>query len=309
MKFYNALHKLIKTSLLSLVFVFVYHTTTVAQEFNCQVVVDAQQTGQLQLTIFDNLEKAINEFVNQNKWTNESYKDHQKLNCSMFILITSYDSDNFTGSLQFQSSRPVFGSDYATPILNVNDKDFSFRYTEFQPLNFNPASFETNLMSVIAYYLNTSLGMDADTFEPLSGTYYYEQAQQIANAAQSANASGWGGRGGGRGDFNRFNLNRDLLAQNFSPFREALYAYHREGLDVMHEDVEVAKENIIAALNSMYQVHKTRPNSALTMSFFDAKAGEIQLILKDGPKKDITEIKEALYKMAPVHNRLWKEIK
>lgn len=307
MKLYNVLNKIISHSFLFLA-IFLMSKAAFAQEFNCQVAIDAKQTGQLQLSIFDNLEKAVNEFVNQKKWTDKQYKDHQRLNCSMFILITSYDSDNFTGSLQFQSSRPVFGSDYSTPILNVNDKNFSFRYTEFQPLNFNPAGFETNLMSVIAYYLNTSLGMDADTFEPFGGTSYYEQAQQIASAAQSANASGWGGRGG-RGDFNRFNLNRDLLSQNLSDFREALYSYHREGLDVMSDDLNQAKDNIIASLYSINQVHKTQPNSALIRTFFDAKAGEIQMILKDGPKKDIAEIKEALYKMAPVHNRLWKEIR
>ncbi|GGE15795.1 type IX secretion system protein PorD [Psychroflexus salis] len=298
-----------KNTLLFLIFVFCFTKTSLnAQEFDCQVVVDAQQTGKLQLTIFDNLEKAIQEFVNQKKWTDKRFEDHQKLRCSMFILITSYDSDFFTGSIQFQSSRPVFGSDHSTPILNVNDRSFSFRYTEFQPLNFNPNSFETNLMSVIAYYLNTSLGLDADTFEPFGGTAYFEQAQQIANAAQSANASGWGGRGGS-GDFNRFNLNRDLLAQNFSRFREALYVYHREGLDIMYEDVDAGKDKIIEAIQLIEEVNKTRPNSALIRSFFDAKAGEIQMILKDGPKRDITRIKESLYKMAPVHNRLWKEIK
>ena len=163
-------------------------------------------------------------------------------------------------------------------------------------------------MSVIAYYLNTSLGLDADTFEPFGGTAYFEQAQQIANAAQSVNASGWGGRGGS-GDFNRFNLNRDLLAQNFSRFREALYVYHREALDIMYEDVESGKDKIIEAIQLIEEVNKTRPNSALIRSFFDAKAGEIQMILKDGPKRDITSIKESLYKMSPVHNRLWKEIK
>lgn len=285
-----------------------FQVSVSAQEFNCQITLDAQQTGQLQLPIFNNLEKAIQEFVNQNKWTNESYKDFQKLTCSMFILITSYEGDSFTGSIQFQSSRPVFGADYATPILNVNDRSFSFRYTEFQPLNFNPNSFETNLMSVIAYYLYTSLGLDADTFSLFGGTSYYEQAQEIANAAQSVNASGWGGRGSGT-EFNRFNINRDLLAQNFSPLREAFYVYHREGLDVMHEDPEAGKDKVIEALGLIENVNKTRPNAAIVRTFFDAKAGEIQLILKDGPTRDLASIKEALYKMAPVHNRLWKEIR
>ncbi len=279
-----------------------------AQEFNCQVVVDAKQTGKLQLSIFDNLQKALNELVNQQRWTDKSIKDHQKLDCSIFILITSYESDFFTGSIQFQSSRPVFGTDMSTPILNVNDRSFNFTYTEFQPLNFNPNSFETNVMSVIAFYLYTALGMDADTFTLEGGTSFYEQAQQVATAAQSANASGWGGRGSS-GDFNRFNINRDLLSPNFSEFREALYVYHRLGLDVMQKDLEEGKQKIVEAIQLIDANNNKRPNSSLVRTFFDAKANEIQLILNGGPKVDVATVKESLYKMAPVHNRIWKEIK
>jgi len=279
-----------------------------AQEFNCQVKVDAKQTGKLQLSIFDNLEKALNELVNQQRWTDKSIKEHQKIDCSIFILITSYESDFFTGSIQFQSSRPVFGTDMSTPILNINDRSFNFTYTEFQPLNFNPNTFETNVMSVVAFYLYTALGMDADTFTLEGGTAFYEQAQQVASSAQSANASGWGGRGSS-GDFNRFNINRDLLSPNFSEFREALYVYHRLGLDVMHNDLEEGKQKIVEAIQLIEANNSRRPNSSLVRTFFDSKANEIQLILNGGPKVDVASVKESLYKMAPVHNRIWKEIK
>ncbi len=280
-----------------------------AQEFICQVKVDAVQTGKLQLSIFDNLEKALDEFVNKNSWTGKQrLEDHQKISCSMFINIRSYDNDFFEASFQFQSSRPVFGSEIATPILNINDRSFNFNYTEFQPLNFNPNTFETNLISVVSFYLLTTLGMDADTFEEFGGTEYYQQAQQVASAAQSANASGWDSRGGS-GEFNRFNFIRDLISQNFSQFREAMYVYHRHGLDVMHEDVEMGKEGIIQALDLLKENNQVRPNSLLLRSFFDAKANEVQLILNGGPKVDVAAIKESLYKMAPGQNRVWKEIK
>lgn len=280
-----------------------------AQEFECQVKVDAVQTGKLQLSIFDNLEQSLTEFVNQNSWTNNrNLKDHQKIKCSMFVNITSYEDNFFEASIQFQSSRPVFGSDISTPILNINDRSFNFNYTEFQPLNFNPNTFETNLISVVSFYLLTSLGMDADSFEKFGGTEYYQQAQQVASAGQSANASGWSSSGGS-GDFNRFNLIRDLISQNFSQFREALYVYHREGLDQMHEDVELGKENIIRALDLLKENNQVRPNSLLVRSFFDAKANEVQLILNGGPEADVAAIKESLYKMAPGQNRVWKEIK
>lgn len=278
------------------------------QEFTCQVKIDAKQTGKLQLSIFDNLEKALNELINQQRWTDKSINDHQKLDCSIFILVTSYESDFFTGSIQFQSSRPVFGTDMSTPILNINDRSFNFTYTEFQPLNFNPNTFETNVMSVVAFYLYTALGMDADTFTLEGGTNFYEQAQQVATSAQSANASGWGGRGSS-GDFNRFNINRDLLSPNFSEFREALYMYHRLGLDIMQADLEEGKKKIVESIQLIEANNNRRPNSSLVRTFFDSKANEIQLILNGGPKVDVASVKESLYKMAPVHNRIWKEIK
>ena len=292
------------------IFIFVFGLLKLnAQEFQCQVKVDAVQTGKLQLSIFDNLEKSLTEFINQNSWTNQrKLDDHQRISCSMFINIRSYDNDFFEASIQFQSSRPVFGSDISTPILNINDRNFNFNYTEFQPLNFNPNTFETNLISVVSFYLLTTLGMDADSFEEFGGTEYYQQAQQVASAAQSANASGWASRGGS-GDFNRFNLIRDLISQNFSQFREALYVYHREGLDQMHEDVELGKEKIIEAINLLEENNQVRPNSLLVRSFFDAKANEVQMIFNGGPKVDVATIKESLYRMAPGQNRIWKEIK
>lgn len=276
-----------------------------AQEFNATVTIDARQTGQTRLRIFNILKQNLEEFINQTAFTNESFTDLQKIECSFFLTINNYDSDNFSGSIQIQANRPVFGSTTKTPILNVRDQDFDFRYTESQPLIYDINNYQSNLTSVVTFYLLTILGLDGDSFEKNGGTTYHELARQIVSAAQSNAGAGWQQSGIG---FSRFNLNNDLLSQNFDDFRTVFYEYHMQGLDMMHNDVAVAKQNIINSIEGLKAINDQRPNSILLRTFFDTKAGEIQQILSDGPKMDIAQTKEYLYRIAPVHNNKWRKI-
>ena len=162
-----------------------------AQELNCNLVVNAQQTGNENVQVFKTLEKQLNEFVNNTRWTNRKYENQERIDCSMVIIIRSYSSDAFQASIQVQSARPVFNSSYSTSVYNFNDKDFNFNYLEYQNLNFNSSQYESNLISVIAFHVYMILGMDADTFERNGGQKYYEQARDIANYSQRGNLKGW----------------------------------------------------------------------------------------------------------------------
>lgn len=277
-----------------------------AQEFNAKVTIDARQTGNTQLRIFNILEESIEDFINQTAFTNASYSDIQKIECSFFITLNSYESDRFQGNIQIQASRPVFGSSISTPIINIRDEDFNFSYTENQPLIYDVNNFQSNLTSVVSFYLLTVLGLEADSFSPNGGTGFFETARQIVNAAQPNSGRGWQAVGVG---FSRFNLNNDLLSQNFDQFRRAFYNYHLKGLDLMHKDTKTAKINIIKSIETLKSVNDARPNSVLLRLFFDTKAGEIQQILNGGPKMDIAKTKEQLFKIAPVHNKKWRRIK
>jgi len=277
-----------------------------SQEFNSTVTIDARQTGQTRLRIFDILEKSLQEFINQTAFTNENFSELQKIECSFFITINNFDSDRFQANIQVQASRPVFGSSISTPILNVRDEDFSFSYTESQPLIYDVNNFQSNLTSVVSFYLLTILGLEADSLSQSGGNSYHQTARQIVNAAQSRAGAGWQASGVG---FSRFNLNNDILSQNFDQFRQAFYMYHRQGLDMMHDDVNLAKDNIIESIALLKSVNDARPNSVLLRLFFDTKAGEIQQILNGGPKLDIAQTKEYLYRIAPVHNNKWRRIK
>ncbi len=288
-----------------LLFLFLVAELSFAQEFNATVTVDARQTGQTRLRIFNILKQNLEDFINQTAFTNEKFSELQKIECSFFLTINSYDSDNFSGSIQVQANRPVFGSTIKTPILNIRDQDFNFRYTESQPLIYDINNYQSNLTSVVTFYLLTILGLDGDSFEKNGGTTYHELARQIVSAAQSNAGAGWQQAGIG---YSRFNLNNDLLSQNFDRFRTVFYEYHINGLDLMHKDVTKAKQNIIKSIEGLKAVNDQRPNSVLLRTFFDTKAGEIQQILSDGPKMDIAQTKEYLYRIAPVHNNKWRKI-
>ena len=215
-------------------------------------------------------------------------------------------SNNFSASIQVQSTRPVFNSTYSTPVFNFNDNDFSFRYTEFENLIFNPATFESNLVSMLSFYSYIILGLDADTYKINGGRDWLDLAQQIQTVAQQSGYRGWSQTDGNQ---NRFFLINDILSGTFQPYRDALYAYHRQGLDIMTEDLKVAKENIIGAVEILSSIYSSRPNAFLTRIFFDAKADEIVSILSGGPNMDIRNFVDKLNRISPINSSKWATIR
>lgn len=277
-----------------------------AQQLNCEIIVNAEQTGQANLSVFKTLERALNEFVNQTTWTEQKFQPHERINCSMFITITSFEGESFNGTIQVQSSRPVYGTSLISPVFNFNDEQFSFSYREYQPLNYSQNTYTSNLVSVISFYIYTILGLDADTFAPDGGTTYFEEANRIVTTAQQGNSQGWKGSDGQR---SRFRLNADLLANTYGEYRTALYEYHRLGLDVMHEDILAGKSAIAGSLAKLKTMNSRRNNSLLLRIFFDSKADEITSIYSGGPAyQGSTELKETLNSIAPRYARNWRNI-
>lgn len=277
-----------------------------AQELNCTVTVNADQIKAENNQVFITLQNALNEFVNRTSWTGASFKPNEKIDCSMFITVNSYTGGSFSASIQVQSARPVFNSTYATPVLNVNDKAFDFNYIEFENLTFNPNSFESNLVSVLAFYSYMIIGMDADTFAPQGGDQYLSAAQDFANVAMQSGSKGWGQQDGNQ---SRYFLINDMLSQTFAPFRQAMYEYHFEGLDAMSNDQKTAKEKIKKALVTLAEVHAVRPNSYLSRVFFDAKTDEIVSIYSGGPTIPVADLVENLNRLSPLNVSKWGRIR
>jgi hypothetical protein len=276
-----------------------------SQELNCTVTVDTERLPNANQQVFKTLQTALSEFINQTQWTGQIFKQNEKINCSMYITLSSYESDKYTATIQVQSSRLVYNSSYSTPVLNYNDKDFSFSYTEYQPLVFNAAEFESNLVSVISFYSFMIIGMDADTFIPLGGNTFLETAQNIANVAQQSGYKGWSPS---EGINSRFFMVNDLLASVFNDLRQSSFLYH-SGLDIMTQDLKAAKEKIKGALLNIGKLNSVKPNAFVTRIFFDAKSDEIVSIFSGGPSITITDLVESLNKTSPLNASIWANIK
>jgi hypothetical protein len=277
-----------------------------AQELNCTVKINADKIGGTNTQVFKTLEKSLSDFVNKTSWTTQPYKNNERINCSMFITVSEYNNAQFTATIQVQSSRTAYNSTYSSPVFNYNDKDFSFDYVEFQNLRYNPSSFDSNLISVIAFYSYMIIAMDADTFAPNGGKDVYALAQEVVNVAQAGGYKGWSQSDGNQ---NRYFLVNDLFSETYAPYREAMYMYHMKGMDNMQKDLKLAKENIKSAVVKLSELHQIRPNAFLTRVFFDAKSDELVSVFSGGPKIPIADLVENLNRISPLNSTKWTQIK
>jgi hypothetical protein len=276
-----------------------------AQQLNCTVTVSSERLPTPNLQVYKTLQSSLSEFVNKTDWTGEVLKQNERINCSMFIMLTSHSSDQFSATIQIQSSRLIYNSTYSSPVFNFNDKDFNFRYTEFEPLLFNPSTYESNLISVISFYCYMILGIDADTFVQGSGNSYFETALNIANIAQQGGSKGWMQADGLQ---NRYFLINDMMSPAYSELRQTIFGYH-SGLDIMNQDLKLAKEKIKSSLLQIAKVNSAKPNAFLTRIFFDAKSDEIVSVFSGGPSIPVNDLTDVLNRVSPLNASKWTQIK
>ncbi len=272
------------------------------------VQVNTQNIAQPDQSVFSTLENALQEFINSTRWTDRDYQDHERIDGSLIFVVNSFDGNRFQGNFQISASRPVYNSTYSTTIFNYKDNDISFEYIENEPLFYNKNQFESNLSSLVTFYLYTILGIDADTFEFKGGQSYYEEAQDIVNLAQTSRNIGWNASDG-NGRISRFRLNSDLLLDTFKEYREVMYEYHIKGMDQFALNPKEVKQQLQDIILKFEAMNQRRPNSLLQRTFFDAKADEIMDIYTSGPTVNIARFKESLQKLAPNQNVKWRRIK
>ena len=277
-----------------------------SQELSAQVVVNSDLVNQTNQQIFKTLERSLNEFINTQVWTDQALLNQEKISCSFVFNLSAYSNDQFEATLQVQSERPVYQTNYDTPVLNFLDKDIIFSYQEFQPLFYNESSFESNLISLVSFYAFVIIGLDADTFIQNGGNKYFEMARQVVNLSQTTSRKGWKPGDGLR---NRFWLIDSLRSNTFKEYRQTLYDYHRLGLDQMTRDPVTGKTALMRAIQGLEPLFQRRPNAFLIQLFFDAKVEEIVNLFKEGPKIDFKKTENILKKIAPFFAGRWKQIK
>ncbi|MDQ3100189.1 MAG: DUF4835 family protein [Bacteroidota bacterium] len=270
-----------------------------AQEFNCQVSVIAPQVSNAEPRIFKSLEIAIKEFYQNRRFSNLNYAPGERVDINLLLTINSVPTpDRFEGSLQVIYARPVFGSDYNSPILDMVDNNIQFNFLENTQIEFSPERHLNNLSSLLGFYAYFVLGIDADSFAPLGGTDFYNLAQQVVNNAQNAQETGWKAYEDQR---NRYWLMDNQVQAVFRPFREMLYSYHREGMDTMTEDVLASRKVISSGIEKLKTVHQAKPASYNLQVFFNAKHLEIVDIFKAADPQEKTKLFNTLQIIDPGH--------
>lgn len=251
-----------------------------SQELNCNVVINADQIQSSDRAVFEDMEEAIEQFLNTRRWTNDNFNPEERIKCELSITIDKMPTiGSFQATAQIKSARPVFNSNYESVLFNFADRDWQFEYTESQPMDFSENSYVNNLTSLLGYYANIIIGMDYDSFGEMNGSAYYQKAQNIVLNAATSNRPGWGSL--------ESNRNRHWLIQNINnprieSIRKGLYRYHRHGLDNLENNKDEVSVEILNVLRGIKAVNDSYPNSIFVIAFFDAKSDELVNIFSSG---------------------------
>ena len=267
-----------------------------AQEINCTVTINSDQIEGSNKQVYETLKSAIEEYMNQNRWTNMTYAEQEKIECSMLIVVKSVNGNMYNCEMTLQSRRPVYGTTYTTPLLNFKDNAFNFTYQEFDRIEWQQNQFTTNLTAMLAYYCYLIIGHDQDSFQRLGGTPFFEVCEQIVNACQSASMDnieqkGWLAFDSNR---NRYALINNLLDEAFKKYRNFYYEYHRLGLDEMSGNVTNGRARIAEGIPVLKEAYRARPATYVINTFLDAKAEELVDIFKKGTDKEKKEVYDLL---------------
>ncbi|MEO6917012.1 MAG: DUF4835 family protein [Chitinophagaceae bacterium] len=299
-----------KSALLILLLVSVYGIK--AQELQAKLTVNSARIGtQVDKKIFSTLQVSLNNFLNNRKWTKETFQPSERIVCNFLLMLTQAENNVFQATLTVQAARPVYNSSYETPLINFIDENVSFRYVEYQPIEFNenrvsgsdPAA--ANLTAVLAFYVNVIIGLDYDSFSLRGGDAYFQKAQNIVNnAPDGRDIIGWRAFDGQR---NRYWLIENLTNTRYTIVHDALYSYYRLGMDHMYDNEAEARVAILNALNFFGNVNKETPNAMIIPFFFLGKSTELIKIFKKAPEDEKSRALDLLSRLDITNSNAYKQ--
>lgn len=277
-----------------------------AQELNCTVEVNAQKIEGGSKSVFQTLQEAMTEYMNETKFSNATFANNEKIDCRLFLTVSEYTDDRITGDLQVQLSRPVYNSTYTTTLFNFKDNRISFEYREGEPLIFNATTIDNNLVAILDYYAYLFLALDFDSFSPNGGEPFYERAASVVQQAQSLGEIGWKAFEDPK---NRSGVLTSFTSPSTSAYRQMLYDYHRKGLDEMVTSPDKGRASISSSLSAIETVYKADPMSAALSIFRDSKLDELVNVYSKSPQQERESVYKLLQPIYPSENERLDKIR
>lgn len=290
------------------IFLFAISLNSFTQELRCNIQIYSQQIQTSNKHIFESMQKDLYEFMNNHKWTDHVYSYDEKIECTILINLTEQISaDQYKGTMQIQSIRPIYNTNYNSVMLNLKDNDIQFNYQEFQSLDFNENTFTSNLVSLLAYYAYVIIGFDYDSYSLMGGTPYFQKAEKIVQNAQNAQEKGWKSY---ESQKNRYWLIENLLNSKYAPVREFNYKYHRLGLDAMSEKQADGRAQIADALQLVQKVYRDKPSPFMMLMqiLFDAKSDEFVQIFSESFPDEKARVVTLLKEVDPTNSNKYQKI-
>ena len=284
-----------KKVLLILISVFCLGSLAKAQELQCEVRVNSSQVSGSDKTIYQSLQTALYEFINNTKFTEINFRQNEKIECSILIDITAREGNYFSGEINVALRRPVYKTNYNSPLFNYVDRKFTFEYMDGQSLDFSPTTYISDLSSTIGFYVYLMLGLDFDSFSPLGGTPFYDICNQITQSAPQNESPGWSSTG----RQNRYALINEITNTTYEPLRQFIYTYHRQGLDVMSEKPEDGAEAILNSLGNLQGIYDRNSMSYFLQLIIESKRDEIIQVFSEGNMKYRTEASNIMKAIDP----------
>lgn len=285
-------------------------STISAQELQAKITINHAQISGTEKGVFDNLQQTLQQFVNNRQWTHLQFQKNERIICNFNITVTKYDRDQnlFTCKALIQANRPVFNSAYTSTLYNNVDDNFTFRFAEYDQLEFNEQQIDNQLTALFAYYAYLIIGIDLDSFAPKGGEDILQRCMNLTNNAQNLDYPGWKAFSDDR---NRYAIISDYLDGALEPFRLLQYDYYRKGLDEMANNAERGRTEITAALETgLKKAKENRPLSLLPQIWTDFKKDELANIYRGkGTQKEKESIYELLFSINPSQNKYWDQVK
>lgn len=297
-----------KIRLTILLLLFLSYHPVFSQELNFSVIINSERARTQETAIFENMKTSFEQFLNGRTWTGDQFQAFERIKGNVLITISDMPQVGvYNATVQIQTVRPVYGTNYESMVINFIDRNWGFEYLLSQPLEFNRFAFLNNISSLLAYYAYIALGFDYDSFSLRGGNPYFEIANGIVNNAQQSNRAGWMPNPNDRR--NRYWLINDIYTSSvFAPIREAIYLYHRKGLDMLLTNPEEAYQNMIIAFQLVESANTAQPNSIFVIAFLDAKRDEIMRVFQNAPKEVRTEAVEVLLKIDPNNSKRYNDL-
>ena len=280
-----------------------------AQELNARVNINYTQIETTKTDVFPKLQTTIEEFLNNHKWTEIAFRENEKIQCNFNITVNEYDANEntFKCTLLMSSNRPVYGSSYNTVCYSVNDREFVFKFTEFDQIEYQENQIDNNLVALLAYYAYMIIGMDLDTMAPKGGTPCFQTAENIVSAGQNLDFPGWKAFSDSG---NRFGLLNDYLDGSMECMRDFQYLYHRKGLDQMAENPDTARATITEGLDLLLQAHKAKNMTKVAQLFSEYKRQELVNIYSGkGTTEEKNKAYDVLFAIDASQDQEWQKIK